>query len=40
MYRTTGGDEFIATVEYLGVGDGGERIRVSGVSIEDLQDGR
>ena len=38
-YRTTGGDEFDVTVDYVGTGSG-DSMRLQGVSIQDLFDGR
>jgi dynein heavy chain len=38
-YRTTGGDEFNVTVDYIGAGVG-DTMRLQGVTVQDLFDGR
>ena len=38
--RTTGGDEYSVTITLLGGGEEGEDLKVQGVRIDDLEDGR
>lgn len=40
LNRTTGGDKFHILVDYIGIGDGADSVRLGGVSTEDLSDGR
>lgn len=38
--RTTGGDEFAVTITMIGAGEEGEDIRLSGIIVDDLENGR
>lgn len=38
--RTTGGDEYVVAVYVIGAGDDGENLRLTGVRVQDLKDGR
>ena len=38
--RTTGGDEYVVNVTLIGGGEDGEDMKIHGISIEDLEDGR
>lgn len=38
--RTTGGDEFVVSIHMIGGGDDGENLRITGVRVQDLNNGR
>lgn len=40
MNRTTGGDEFSVVISMIGGGENGENVRIPGIFIEDLENGR
>jgi dynein heavy chain len=40
LLRTTGGDEYLVQIVLLGGGEDGDDLRITGINIEDLEDGR